>query len=408
VRLELHQQVQFIYELVVAERELEAAGIEWELSSDRRSVDVREPFDRDFVVRRSAYFTGINGTQSHYARIQGYNQTGSVNQYLTHWFYPYKGKFHPQVIRALLNILRLAPGSVVLDPFVGSGTLPLEAQLLGIDSIGVDVSPLCCLISRVKTHSWQALDGIQAAGETILPRLLQQADHMQPKLDSSRKLDYQQLSPPKFLADVTDSVVQDFATLVWLIAVSDLSRRGRIFANAVKSNWQRMVASVEDHVAVGRELGISYPVPEIIEGDARALPMDDASVDGIVTSPPYSLALNYIKNDEHALHAMGLDISAITDDFVGVRGRGMAEKFELYEEDMRHATREMVRVLRPGGKCAIIIGDKVHDGSRVPTSDTVQGCLETFGMVRADVIRKAIFGLYNIMQDENILIYRKP
>lgn len=408
MRLELHERIQFIYELVVAERELGAAGIDWELSSDRRAVDVREPFDRDFVMRRSAYFSGINGTPSYYTRIMSYNRTGSVNQYLTHWFYPYKGKFHPQVIRALLNIMGLEPGDIVLDPFVGSGTLPLEAQLLGIGSVGVDISPLCCLISRVKTRSWPSLAEIEDAHGTLLPRMLEAASRTEAALNPRTKLDYPSLRPPSFLDGVSNPVVRDFAELAWLIAVSDLSRRGRSFANAVKANWGKMVASVRDQIAVRDELGLTYPIPEIIEGDARALPLENDSVDGIVTSPPYSLALNYVKNDEHALEAMGLDVKAIVEHFVGVRGRGMAEKFSLYEQDMREAIQEMVRVLRPGGKCAIIIGDKVYEGEPVKTSETVQEWLAAFGMVRDDVIPKTIFGLYNIMQAEDILIYKKP
>ncbi len=58
------------------------------------------------------------------------NQTRSVNQYLTHWIYPYKGKFHPQMIGALLNIIGLKEGDSVFEPFSGSGTTALEAQFI--------------------------------------------------------------------------------------------------------------------------------------------------------------------------------------------------------------------------------------------------------------------------------------
>ena len=61
---------------------------------------------------RSAYLGSLDGRVSVYAelirpRYQGgqFNRTRSVNQYLTHWIYPYRGKFHPQMVRALLNII---------------------------------------------------------------------------------------------------------------------------------------------------------------------------------------------------------------------------------------------------------------------------------------------------------------
>ena len=37
--------------------------------------------------------------------------------------FPYRGKFHPQLIRALLNILQIKPGQTVLDPMAGSSTV---------------------------------------------------------------------------------------------------------------------------------------------------------------------------------------------------------------------------------------------------------------------------------------------
>ena len=97
----------------------------------------------------------------YYYYLQKFNQTKSANQFLTHWIYPYKGKFHPQMIRALLNIIGMKSREILLDPFVGSGTAMLEAQLLGVNGIGIDISPLCILISKVKTQSLEFLDKIK-------------------------------------------------------------------------------------------------------------------------------------------------------------------------------------------------------------------------------------------------------
>jgi len=88
------------------------------------------------------------------------------------------------------------------------------------------------------------------------------------------------------------------------------------------------------------------------------LPIDDASIDGIITSPPYSVALNYVENDAHALKELGYDLERIKEEFIGVRGLGKS-RFELYEEDMGKAYAEMARVIKPSGKAAVIIGS-VH------------------------------------------------
>ena len=57
------------------------------------------------VLRRAAYVGDLDGESTVYAELirpqyQGglFNRTRSVNQYLTHWIYPYRGKFHPQMV----------------------------------------------------------------------------------------------------------------------------------------------------------------------------------------------------------------------------------------------------------------------------------------------------------------------
>ncbi|NNU61716.1 DNA methyltransferase [Ochrobactrum soli] len=74
------------------------------------------------------------------------------SRYLTHKFHKYPGKFTPEVPRwALDNYLPEKASSVVLDPFLGSGTTLVEASMLPIEGFGVDVDPLARLIAKVKT-----------------------------------------------------------------------------------------------------------------------------------------------------------------------------------------------------------------------------------------------------------------
>jgi 16S rRNA G966 N2-methylase RsmD len=69
---------------------------------------------------------------------------------LTHYLFRYPAKFHPPVVRALIERYS-DPGDTVLDPFCGSGTLLVEAAIRGRDSIGVDVDPVATFVSTVKT-----------------------------------------------------------------------------------------------------------------------------------------------------------------------------------------------------------------------------------------------------------------
>ncbi|KAA4287867.1 site-specific DNA-methyltransferase, partial [Bacteroides ovatus] len=66
--------------------------------------------------------------------------------------HPYPARFIPDIPRELISALGCAKGSVVLDPFCGSGTTLVEAQRAGFDAVGIDLNPIACLISSVKTQ----------------------------------------------------------------------------------------------------------------------------------------------------------------------------------------------------------------------------------------------------------------
>jgi len=393
MKLKLHKNIQFIYELALAQKELKALRVEFEPTNDLRGFVSRNTVDSERLKRRVAYFESINGSFTDYYYIQKYNQTGSVNQYFTHWIYPYKGKFHPQMIRSLLNIIGAELGDTILDPFVGSGTAAVEAQLLGINCVAIDVSPLCVLMSKVKTESIEVLDQILEYGHSVAP--------------STRKLSQSALFPETTTENIQDEKVRNFYKMAEMIAFSDESRRHKDFAKAFHLNIEKMSKSVADFRTVKERLGLHLGAVKIEQGNARVLSLPDESIDGIITSPPYSIALNYVANDAHALKALGYDLNSIKEDFIGVRGAGF-DKFKLYNSDMSKCFKEMYRVLKPSKFCVIVIGNVTYQNEEVNTTGmTIDSCKEA-GFEFLEKVDKIIFGLYNVMQKEYILFFRKP
>lgn len=55
------------------------------------------------------------------------------------FFHP--GVMMPRIARALVNIARVSPGEVMLDPFCGTGGMLIEAGLIGATAIGSDMDP---------------------------------------------------------------------------------------------------------------------------------------------------------------------------------------------------------------------------------------------------------------------------
>lgn len=71
---------------------------------------------------------------------------------LNHQFHPYPAMLMPLIVRELLTKYGKGDKTVVLDPYVGSGTTLVEAQFYGAKKvIGVDLNPLAIMISKAKT-----------------------------------------------------------------------------------------------------------------------------------------------------------------------------------------------------------------------------------------------------------------
>jgi tRNA G10 N-methylase Trm11 len=398
---ELIENVQFIYELALAELELEASGVDFTVKNSLREFVLENVSNIDRLVRRLAYFKTVGDRITDYYRLTRYNQTRSVNQYLTHWIYPYKGKFHPQMIRALLNIMKVKAEETVLDPFIGSGTTAVEAQLLGINCSGRDISPLCVLQSKVKTESIQAIDEIKECREEATTTF-----KLSNNAVSTVAKEYNENSYREFLHSINDEQVRNFYQMAKLVAVSDSTRRKRNIIKSFEKNLALMIASVEDYIKARKELGLRLGNVDIRQGDARNLRLKDGSVQGIVTSPPYSIALDYVANDAHALKAMDYDPDKMRDKFVGVRGKGET-RIELYNEDVRRSFQEMHRVLEKGRLCTIVIGNATYQKQKIKTIElTIEEC-EKLGFTLVKNINKIIYGLYNVMQTDNTLIFRK-
>jgi hypothetical protein len=224
--LVLLDNVQFIYELSLAELELKAFGADFEVINGLREFKLLNKSEelKETIRKRGSYFKSVDGELTDYFYIIQKNQTRSVNQYLTHWIYPYKGKFHPQMIRALLNIIGLEEGDTVFEPFSGSGTTALEAQLLGINFMGIDISPLCVIQRKVKTESIFVLDEILKVKDNVISKLLPSS--------FNTETNYYRL-----IKDITsDEEVGNFYKMARLLAVSDNSRRKRDFKTSFIKN----------------------------------------------------------------------------------------------------------------------------------------------------------------------------
>ena len=82
-------------------------------------------------------------------------------------------------------------------------------------------------------------------------------------------------------------------------------------------------------------------------------------------------------------------------------------RIKLYNEDLRRSLEEMFRVLKPGKFAAVVVGNATYLGKEVKTVEFTINSAEAVGFRLVRNIDKIIFGLYNVMQKEKILIFTK-
>jgi DNA modification methylase len=81
-----------------------------------------------------------------------WNFNNSLSKENIHSIHPYPAKFIPEIPRYLIDFLEIKENTYILDPFCGCGVTLVEAQNRKIPSIGIDLNPIACLISYVKTN----------------------------------------------------------------------------------------------------------------------------------------------------------------------------------------------------------------------------------------------------------------
>lgn len=356
--------------------------------------------------------------------------------YATHGLFPYRGKFHPQMIKGLMNVMGLKPGNTVLDPMMGSGTVPVEASLMGIHSIGVDASPFCRFMTQTKldaltmplTRAKRALINYEEVFAYFQKRIGQPSQgskRLGIKAEKSSMGVMEETAKYAAQCDRTTLSEKDRDTLhtYHFLLLAYLDSAGYAERSARKAPLEQFRAILERYLFVAEKIqkvlagmDIKPASTKVIEGDARELPLSNDSVDGIIFSPPYSFAVDYLANDSFHLNFMGIDSETLREKMIGLRGRHLSEKYQFYREDMGKVLSECSRVLHSGSFCTIIVGTNNNQLGKVfgISPDEVQGLQEIlidmglgYGLKTLKVMSRPITGISNTMRREYIMILQK-
>lgn len=277
--------------------------------------------------------------------------TKQSTRYSAHGLHEYRGKFNPQVVRATANILGLKRGSLLLDPFCGSGTVLLEAAHLGFDAAGFDLHPLAVEIANAKVAAFNApRNEFRRAADAVLTAVSQAAEVDDQKLarwiekrlavsfeDSLPNLSYLRewfpelvLKQLAFALDVVRREVPAALMGTFRVMLSDVVRdvswqepadlriRRRavssdnypalsLFADGVRKKANAICAAPEhvDESQIQAAMLVDSREPVAATRSIQSL-FGRRKVDAIISSPPYATALPYVDMHRLSLCLLGL------------------------------------------------------------------------------------------------------
>jgi DNA modification methylase len=462
-------------------------------SKERMWERVRENVNRLIKhAMEGQFYIPLHPSARMYKEVEDlFDERKEVKLYLSHAFGPpYKAKFHPRMAKALMNYIGVKNGPL-LDPFVGSGTTSIECTLAGIDSVGVDISPVCILATKAKVSSLEINPAILRQKIDYILRSIkvwEKGSVTQVTLDTVER--YSAVEIP---SKVKSRHVGKEEELLVIYRLKDLISKirkdetldektredlyniftcalSKVISEALKAKTRKNLAQMfEDEIEemykiilafdeLRRRLNIKLGSSKNYIGDVRNMkmipelkPMPDGNVYGIVTSPPYSTAVDYIRNDLPMLEIIHeANISQLERDMMGNPRFTDNEKtlldeiqnekgnfLELPAEakaiinkllndgrknlalrqykfliDMKTALQEMFRVLKPSSKCIIIIGNNhFRISDKVVEFKNAQYLYEMaphVGFKPEEIIERTLLKTsYGAIQQEHILILKK-
>jgi 16S rRNA G966 N2-methylase RsmD len=278
-------------------------------------------------------------------------------QRLTHQLFRFPAKFHPPVVRALLERYTKV-GQHVLDPFCGSGTLLVEAAVAGRRATGTDVDPVAVFVAAIKSHRLRPdplerrLDELLGQVERIRDRdydALQWDDLEERQYDRERRglaipsipnlehwfrryviVDLARLRQ-KILATKASGAERRFLLLCFAAIIRNASNADPVPVSGLEVTAHMLRRDADGRVVdpfalfetaarrAIRDMGTYHEAtrPDV---QVRARHADATTlrrhvrqrVDAVITSPPYHGAVDYYRR--HQLEMFWLDLTRSQDD----------------------------------------------------------------------------------------------
>ncbi len=264
--------------------------------------------------------------------------------------FPWNGQFSPQLIEQLLQTY-VKPQGLVLDPFLGSGTVLYEAGRFNLPAFGSEINPAAfkmadtySLINVPAGRRHRIIEKVSDFLTDLTPEAFPLFTAAMPARNCP--LDEALVSQAASIPD------QHARTLIEaLIVLLDLGNRP-LDHRTLNATWDKV-----------RTIAASLPYSEapiqLANCDARALPLPPERVDCVITSPPYINVFNYHQQYRKSVESLGCDLLEVARSEIGSNRKHRSNRFLTviqYCIDMVDVFAELRRVCKPDARIIIVVG----------------------------------------------------
>jgi DNA modification methylase len=341
--------------------------------------------------------TSLNGVDLSFANIREYERTKHV-----HRLHPYLGKFIPQLVEVFLKH-HFDKGNWILDPFLGSGTTLIEANVLGMPSAGIEISQFNCLIAEIKTKKYD----IPILEKEIKDVLFKTKEYSKWLTKGETQLTFLNKSYKKYKTEseylnawFPERALQEI--LFYKDQIKNYKNQGVlkiILSRATRSarliphyDLARPKKPIREKYYCLKHHRTCEPVNEamkfinryswdtikrvkefdklrtnnvmkIIQGDSREIDFKKVEeyrggkFDGIFTSPPYVGLIDYHDQHRYAYELFGFVNNDSKEIGPASKGRNEEAK-EEYKKDIISVFQNMNRFLKPKAKIFVVVNDR--------------------------------------------------
>lgn len=364
-----------------------------------------------------------------------------ARDYYTNLIHSYPAKMYGPIAQSLMY-LYAKKGDTILDPFCGTGTVLMQAKLYGMNSIGYDINPLACLISRAKTTTLR-IKGLRKSADELFASIDCKTEISTP---SFSKIDFwfdkdNKRDLARILSKIKEVANKKYRTF-FMVCFSSIIRKAsnadpeikppvrtkRMLELRKNGESVNVIEEFKDMVEANIKRLEKFckdcdkkTTARVIRKDIRDVIMPKNSVDLVITSPPYIGSQKYIRSTRLELLWLNLanngalrdlDINTIgaerisaedikieklniqrADDLIGKIekvDRKRAYMVFKYFSDIERCAQILKRALKKN-KCLIfVVGDNTVRKVHVPTHKIISDILIRNGFKMDKILKDKI------------------